>query len=416
MRRAAALLLLSVWGLSIASPVFAQQQGPESVDQAKEYFRAGAQACAVGQYQVALQAFEQAYALAPRPAVLFSMAQAERRQYFVDQKPEHLERAIRMFRDYLNTDQQGTRRADAVQALSEIEPLFARMGGSGAAGQLQAPSAPTRIMVSSAADQARIWLDGVEYGSSPVIAEVPPGRHRLKVVASGYFEESRDLVAVEGALVTLDVPLRERPSELWIHAPSGVDITVDGRLQGTTPLPRALELPAGRHIIAATRSGFRGISREISTTSGEVRNIRVSLPRSHQRTLSLILLGASATSTVMGAFCAYYSENRDTAAKDFLDQRGTQAMAPDRLDLYNSARQDRDRFRAAALGAVGGGMILGIAGGLLYAFETPSVEPWQGLRKLPAEKTTTVPSPRAEIRLVPEVGIGWTGLGLQGTF
>ena len=100
MKRHTAAFLVSLGWLSIIGSAFAQEQGPESVEQAKEYFRAGAQAYAVGQYQVALQAFEQAYALAPRPAVLFSMAQAERRQYFVDQKTEHLEKAIRMFREY----------------------------------------------------------------------------------------------------------------------------------------------------------------------------------------------------------------------------------------------------------------------------------------------------------------------------
>ena len=43
---------------------------------------------------VAVQAFEQAWALAPRPAIIFSMAQALRRQYFVDRKQENLDRAI----------------------------------------------------------------------------------------------------------------------------------------------------------------------------------------------------------------------------------------------------------------------------------------------------------------------------------
>src|SRR5262249_49982115 len=60
----------------------------DDVEQAKNYFNAGATAYAAGQFVAAAQAFDQAYKLAPRPAILFSMAQAERRQYVIDSRPE----------------------------------------------------------------------------------------------------------------------------------------------------------------------------------------------------------------------------------------------------------------------------------------------------------------------------------------
>ena len=116
-------LLLSIcsWSL-VSNQVFAEDA---SVASAREYFRAGAQAYSVGEYGAAIQAFEQAYALAPRPAVLFSIAQAERRQYFLVRDQQHLRRAIDMFRQYLEEETQTARKADAVQALSELEPLLA---------------------------------------------------------------------------------------------------------------------------------------------------------------------------------------------------------------------------------------------------------------------------------------------------
>ena len=55
---------------------------------------AGAQAYAAGKYTDAVRSFEQAYALAPRPTVLFSLAQAERKSFLEHADPIALRHAI----------------------------------------------------------------------------------------------------------------------------------------------------------------------------------------------------------------------------------------------------------------------------------------------------------------------------------
>lgn len=160
---AAALIGLSL----IASSPEARGQ-TEDLDRAKTFFQAGAQAYAVGQYNVAVQAFEQAWELAPRPAIIFSMAQALRRQYFVDRKQENLERAINLFRQYLEMVPDGGRKVDAVQALSELEPLAAHLA-PGQQPERLAAKAHTRVMITSTTPGARISFDGAaahEYSSA----------------------------------------------------------------------------------------------------------------------------------------------------------------------------------------------------------------------------------------------------------
>ena len=62
-----------------------------------------------------------------KSAILFSTAQAYRRQYFVDREPAKLKRAVDLYRQYVGEVAQGGRRDDAVQHLSDLEPLLARV-------------------------------------------------------------------------------------------------------------------------------------------------------------------------------------------------------------------------------------------------------------------------------------------------
>jgi len=106
-----------------------------NVDQAKTFFTAGAQAYERGDFLGAIQAFERAYQLAPRPAILFSIAQAYRRQYYIDKKPEPLKSAVANYRKYLEQAPDGNRRADAAQALAELGPAADRLSGEGGGGR-----------------------------------------------------------------------------------------------------------------------------------------------------------------------------------------------------------------------------------------------------------------------------------------
>ena len=181
-----------------AQPVVAQE-AQSSVDQAKMYFSAGAQAFSAGQFEAAVQAFDEAYRLSPRLAILFSMAQAERRQFYADKRPDAqkrgiMQRAVVHYHQYLDKEPKSGRRAEAAQALAELEPLLAKLGTE-PAGAAAAPMAEvtvqTRVMVSSQTKGAIGFIDGVRASDFPLIEEVTPGKHRVRVSAEGYFSVER---------------------------------------------------------------------------------------------------------------------------------------------------------------------------------------------------------------------------------
>src|SRR6185503_11462520 len=103
---------LSSWRLGVlalicvfASPSFADAPAsPPSASQgeveqrAKDLYDAGSEAYRAGRYLVAIEAFREARALATRPTLTFSLAQAYRLQYFVDGDAKALEQAIAMYR------------------------------------------------------------------------------------------------------------------------------------------------------------------------------------------------------------------------------------------------------------------------------------------------------------------------------
>src|SRR5262245_44131459 len=114
MRRWAAPLVLLLW---TASPAAAQ----DDLARAKAHFALGARAYEANRFRVAIEAFEEANRLAPHPALLFSIAQASRRQYFLDKKPEDLRRAVANYRKYIERAPEGGRRDEAGAALAELE-------------------------------------------------------------------------------------------------------------------------------------------------------------------------------------------------------------------------------------------------------------------------------------------------------
>jgi len=371
-----ALLLVSSSFLLTTRAVWAQDS---SLAQAREYFQAGAQAYAVGEYSAAIQAFEQAYQLAPRPAVLFSMAQAERKQYFLDHKTEHLKKAIELYKQYLVDETQVARKGDAVQALSELEPLEAKSGLQGAEVKLAPPApqlaqSPTRVMVTAQAADALISLDGQQASRSPLIREIEPGEHVIRSTAVGYVDAERKLVAVKGALVTVDIVQEERPAKLVVNARDGAILRIDGRVQGECPFPKPIELQGGSHLITLTHGGYVGLSREQVLVRGETTVIYAPMPRTIQRTSSLIMLGAAASAVTAGGVFGYFALQQDSSARDFLASRGQQKLEKADLDQYNSNREGRNRLRTASFVSFGLGAGLVMGGVLLIALDQNAIE------------------------------------------
>ncbi len=412
------------WAIALTSVCPRALADEATIAKAREYFRAGAQAYTVGEYAAAIQAFEQAYALAPRPAVLFSIAQTERRQFFLNHDQKHLRRSIEMYRKYVAEETQPARKADAVQALSELEPLLAKLDGESPRQNVPIPAEKraavssiqlkpqTRVMISTPALGAAITLDSQAAGSSPLVREVEPGEHVIRIQAPGYKATERRVIAVTGELVALDLALAEEPALLEVVAPADAQLSIDGRVQGRCPFPKPIELSSGIHLITVSKSGFVGVSSEEVLVHGQTTVFRAPLRISRQRTIAKFMLGASASAITAGGVFAYFSHRQEQAGQGFLDSRGKVELTPAELAEYNTTKTDRDRIRSATWLSFGIGLGLGVTSALMLFYDSGTVETIKKQEKPANQGKRQLPGLTAQ----PTIGPGFAGLGLQGSF
>ncbi|WP_437720428.1 PEGA domain-containing protein [Sorangium sp. So ce861] len=393
----------------------------EDIEQAKALFNAGAQAYAATRYRDAVQSFEAAYRKAPRPALLFSLAQAYRRLYVVEQSPEALRAAIANYRRYLEQVPQGGRRADATEALSELGVIAARLEASApsspaapAALEAAPPDARprTRINVTSPTAGARVSIDGRAPVEVPLMVEVQPGKHRIKITADGHIDEEREVVAIEGDVLGIDRELRERPALLQVKAPVGAQVTLDGRFVGTTPLP-LIQVAPGKRFFVATKNGHLPFSRELSLRRGERRVIEVGLSSSLQRKMSYGLVAVGVLSAAVGVLTLSSSLAEEEEAREIEEKRGQQGISEEELGQYRAHLDTRDELANATTALFGTAAAFALGGFVFYAFDTPTPPP------LPA-RTDPTPArtggPMLELSAAPILGPGLGGAGLVGRF
>jgi hypothetical protein len=396
-------------------PAAARAQS-DVVERAKASFKAGATAYAAGEYLAAIQALGAAYTLTPVPAIAFSLAQAERRQYFVGHDREHLERAVTLFRRYVEQVPSGGRRADALDALSQLEPLLAAApSGAVTRAELEGDAIRrTRLMVTSDAPGASIAIDGGPAGPSPLIREVTPGKHRVEVSAEGFYPEDRELSAIAGELIPEVVTLRERPASLAITAPRGAEIYVDGAYVGHGGDQVVLTLPSGQHRLTVAENGYRVAFRAFELERGKVQAFRIDLEATPQRKAANVLFitgaGALAAGAVFGAI-AFHAESN---AQDFLARKAERNVSASALAEYDDNVATRGRFRVATGISLASAAGLFITGFFLRQFDRPASEDIHRPSAEAGRKTS--PSEARSIGVAPVLQPSGVGAILQGTF
>jgi hypothetical protein len=409
----AAVLTLVFWG---AAP----EAQADSVKEARTYFNAGAQAYEAGQFLAAIQAFERAYELAPREAIIFTIGQAYRRQFYIDRNPAHLKAAIKHYRDYLAKVPEGGRRADAAEALAELEPLAARLSMEDPATSAPAEGArQTRVMVTSPTEGARVSLNDRPAAKLPLIAPVESGKHTIVVSAPGFFEETREVEAADGALHALDFVLREKPATLEVRAEPNAEISVDGRLIGVSPLDRPIELPAGTHVVTVMKNGRQAHSVDVKLERGKRHRLDANLEATGQRVASTILFGTAGAALVTGGVFTVLAFNQQGEAQDIRTKADGENIARSDLLSYNDTLDRRDAYRRGAFISYGATVALAGTGLLLYSFDRPSLRGTAGLERVPdaQEKAPDpVAEPTMELSAAPLWAPDFAGASLLGRF
>jgi len=385
-------------------------------------FDAGAKAYQQGDFKAAIQAFEQAYKIDQRPGLLFSIAQAHRRQYAVDRRAGHVAIAIKYFRDYVVTVQQGGRRADAVAAMNELEPIAQMLEREGQLLPLEDSTPVTRVVVSSPVADATIVVDSEkEPKTLPFIAEVSPGKHTIRIAKAGYAPEERTVEVAAGGVTALDIGLKELPGKIAISGPPGASAWVDGRPSGRLPLSGPVEVAAGKHDVRVSLSGYEEHREEVDLDRGQAGSVTASLKLTLQRKVAFGLAGGGALSLITGAVLggvALAEQGTASSIKKDIDAGKVvcrEAECPE-LDRYNGALDRRNTLGGASVTFLGAGALLAASGVLLYLFDAPSpVTPAKGTSDQPKGSAPKVDVP-LDLGVSPVVGPGFAGGTLKFRF
>jgi hypothetical protein len=341
--------------------------------EARRLYEAGEQAYEQGRYPIAIDAFEAAHRMAPRAVTAFALAQAYRLQYFVDGNPRGLERAVELYRAYLELAPDGNRREHAAQHLATLVPVLERIREQGQARPPPAPPlARTQVIVSSRTAGATVQLDGGEPEAAPAAFTVAPGHHRVVVDAPEYLSQTLETMAVAGTAVALNVALDPQPAALEVRAPAGARVAVDGQLVGSAPLAHAVEVAAGRHVVAVTDRGRQPWVREVEAERGGRLTLEARLARTGQRWASYVLVGAGVALVVGSAAAWGLAAARDSEARGIESTLlAGHSISTDERARYQALQGERDDLvRAGAIVTAAGAAVAAI-GLVLWAVDRP---------------------------------------------
>lgn len=356
--------------MSLVALALALLAAASPIEEAKSLYEAGGEAYRRGQYDVAINAFEEAIKLAPRPPIIFSAAQAYRLQYFVDADPKKLVRALELYRRYLIEVPSGGRRDHAAQYVAELAPILERQQ---AAEGGAAPVGEARLIVSSRVEGATARVDGSEPQTIPATFEAAPGPHTVVVEAPEHASKTIDTVAVAGSAVAVNVELEPLPGRVRLETEEGATVAIGGREVGKSPL-EALELSAGTHTLAVVARGRQPWVETVTLARGESRDLRADLSTSGQRIGAYVVFGGAALLLAGAGVSSGLAIDRELAARPFeLKLASVGFSSPSEADAYAQLRSERDAFARTAAGFAAAGAGAVITGVLLWLFDTPEI-------------------------------------------
>ncbi|MBV8757943.1 MAG: PEGA domain-containing protein [Deltaproteobacteria bacterium] len=352
---------------------------------AERYFRAGAKAFAAQNFEAAATDFDEAYKQLPLPEIAFSAAQAYRRLYRIDPKPEYVKRSVELYRVYLDKVKTGGRVADAADNLADMQHELDKLTHEGAKFTTT-EVAHTRLGVSvtTGGDASAMTEIGDATGAQtrglhatidgqPVepfaLVDVDAKEHTLAASADGYLPAEKKVMAVSGQSQLIELELKPKPAVVQVTTDDGADIAVDGRAGS----PR-LELAAGKHVIEVTARGREPFAREITVTRGQQLTVDAPLEKTARRKAVPYVLGGAGLLAIAAGATALVAESRDSDASKLRDQIRAGNAPPSTADKYDAAVQSRDHYVTATWVLGGAAVAAATTGVLLYWLDKPAAE------------------------------------------
>ena len=134
------------------------------------------------------------------------------------------------------------------------------------------PPGRGRLVIQTQPPGVKVLLDRKPVGETPLMLDVPPGRHILTFQTTGG-EIVKSVRTAAGKTETLDLPVFS--GWVAVFAPIVLRVSADGRSIGTTEESR-LMLPPGRHQLTLTNKelGYSAVE-QVDIEPGEVKSVNV---------------------------------------------------------------------------------------------------------------------------------------------
>jgi hypothetical protein len=356
---------------------------------AERYFRAGSAAYSAQDFAAAATDFDEAFKAMPLPEIAFSAAQAYRRLYAIDAKPEYIRRSVELYRVYVGQVKTGGRVGDAADSLAELERELVRLNikMTEAAPVVEHTRLGVSVTIAGQADAGlhevgdtgtaiaaglHATLDGKPIAPFALI-DVDAREHELAVTADGYLPAEKNAVAVTGQSQLIELELRAKPAIVTVKTEEGSHISIDGRVVPTTKI----EIPAGKHLVAITHRGREPFGKELVAQRGETLTLNAPLRETSRRKAVPYVLFSAGLLAAGAITTSIFALQRDSHASDLHTSILSGNQLPSVANDYDSAVTSRDHFVTATWILGGAAIAAGATGALLYLFDEPSAESLQ---------------------------------------
>lgn len=144
--------------------------------------------------------------------------------------------------------------------------------GAGVRQELKVVLQPSwgTLQISAIPAVARVSVDGVESGATPVVVDVPSGVRQVRITAPNLKTWESSVVLKAGEALNIGpISLGQPDARLTLSSvPSGAEVTVGGIHRGRTPIE--IDLPAGiKHELLIDSPGYATWTRPIFATTGQ---------------------------------------------------------------------------------------------------------------------------------------------------
>ena len=128
------------------------------------------------------------------------------------------------------------------------------------------------ISVSSIPSGARVYIDGVYKGTTPLFISVEEGRHTIKLTKEYYYDVEESVFVKIGEITYVSKTLKGYGSIRVDSLPSGAKVYLDGVYKGKTPLflSKVIE---GSHTIKLAKSGYAELTKTIYVYPGKTTHV-----------------------------------------------------------------------------------------------------------------------------------------------